>query len=117
MAPRRKANRDRPSEVASHQNTGPNAAEDQHLPNEGRSDERLRQQDRRQLTVMFCERELQKTLNLDASTTISEAKKIGSRELLNHLRRQPDAPPDLSFDDECTDFFPSMYDLYKRRCS
>ena len=108
MSPRRKANRDRPSEVASHQNAGPNDSDDQHLLNEGRSDERPRQQGRRLLTVLFCERELQKTLDLDASITISEAKKIGSRELLDHLRRQPDAPPDLSFDDECTDFFPSM---------
>jgi hypothetical protein len=57
---------------------------------------------------MFCERELQTTIDLDASITISKAKEIGSHELLDYLRRQPNAPPDLTIDDECTDFFPGM---------
>jgi hypothetical protein len=109
MGPRRrKAKRDRPSEDASHQNAGPNDSEDQHLPNEGRSDELPPQQDPklRRLTVMFCEHDLQKTVYVNASATIPQAKAIGSYELMEYLR--PNAPPGLTFDDQCTDFFPGM---------
>ena len=114
MNRRKKVNKDRPSAAA---NTGPNESEGPRLPHQDRSDGHPRQQGRRLLTVMFCERELQKTLDLDASTTISEAKELGTHQLLDYLRHQPDAPPDLSIDKECTDFFPGMIYCHKRRCS
>jgi hypothetical protein len=96
--PRKKANKASSSNIESHKNTGANDSENR-LPNENGPS-------LRRLTVLFCERELQQTLDIDASTTISEAKKIGSRHLLDYLRGQPNAPPGLSIDDECTDFFP-----------
>ena len=74
----------------------------QHLPNEGRFDER------RQLIIMYCERELQMSVNFVPSTTISEAKEIGSSYLLKYLHEQPDGPPDVTIDDDCTEFFPGM---------
>ena len=114
MSRRKKVNKDRLSAAA---DTGPNESEGPRLPHDDRSDEHPSQQDRRLLTVLFCERELQKTLDLDASTTISEAKELGSHQLLDYLRHQPDAPPDLSIDHECTDFFPGKIYSHRRRFS
>lgn len=107
MGPRRKAKRDRPSEVASHQNAGPNDSEDQHLPND-RSDEHPDPLPTRRLTILYGERNLQTTIDLDASFTISEAKEMGSDQLLTHLHKQPYVPPGLTFDDDCTEFFPGI---------
>jgi hypothetical protein len=60
------------------------------------------------MTVLYSEKRLQKTLSFPASVTIEDAKKIGSEEILKHLRLQPGVPPGISIDDECTDFYPSM---------
>jgi hypothetical protein len=64
--------------------------------------------DRRLLTVLFGERELQKTIDIDASTTVAQAKKIGADELLKSLRLLPDAPSALVIDETCTDFYPGI---------
>jgi hypothetical protein len=63
--------------------------------------------DRRKVTVLYGENKLQKTISLPASATVAAAKKIGSDEILKHLRLQPGVPP-ISLDDECTDFYPGM---------
>jgi hypothetical protein len=63
---------------------------------------------RRQVTVLYGENKLQKTISLPASATVAAAKKIGSDEILQHLRLQSGVPPAISLDDECTDFYPSM---------
>jgi hypothetical protein len=62
----------------------------------------------RQVTVLYGENKLQQTIKLPASTTITDAKKIGSEEILNHLRNQPGVPSSISIDDECTDFYPGI---------
>jgi hypothetical protein len=59
-----------------------------------------------QITVLYGENKLQKTIKLPASTTVTDAKKVGSKEILNHLRLQPGVPSSISIDDECTDFYP-----------
>lgn len=105
MGPRpRKANlRDRSSEVAT------NVSDDQRqVPNEGHSWQAHGSEPPRRLVVVYSERELQMTIEFLPSTTISKAKEIGARNLLEYLRAQPDAPPDLTIDDDCTDIFPGM---------
>jgi hypothetical protein len=61
---------------------------------------------RRQVTVLYGENKLQKTISLPASATVATAKKIGSDEILQHLRLQPGVPSDISLDDDCIDFYP-----------
>ncbi|KIM92063.1 hypothetical protein PILCRDRAFT_83388 [Piloderma croceum F 1598] len=65
---------------------------------------------RRQVTVLYSENKLQKTISLPASATIATAKKIGSDEILQHLRLQPGVPSDISLDDDCIDFYPAASD-------
>ena len=79
--------------------SGPNV---QHLPNEGHFNER------RRLIIMYCERALRISVDFLPSTTISEAKEIGSSYLLKYLSEQPDAPPDVTIDDDCTEFLPGI---------
>jgi len=57
---------------------------------------------------MYGENKLQKTITLPTSATVTDAKKIGSEEILKHLRLQPGVPSAISIDDECTDFYPGM---------
>jgi hypothetical protein len=63
---------------------------------------------RYEVTVLYGEKNLQRTLSFPASTTVRDAKKIGSKEILDHLRCQPGVPPSISIDDECTDFYPGI---------
>lgn len=93
-----------PNEDLNHPNNGPSLLSED-LPKESPSQ---LGKGRRLLTVLFCEGELQKTLDIDAFTTIAEAKELGSRKLLEHLHRQPEAPSDLAIDESCTDFYPGM---------
>ena len=60
------------------------------------------------VTVMYGENKLQKTISLPATATVAAAKQAGSVEITNHLRLQAGVPLDLSIDDECTDFYPGM---------
>jgi hypothetical protein len=60
------------------------------------------------MTVLFGEKELQQTFSFDSSTTVADAKKHGSERLLEYLHLQPGAPPGLSIDESCTDFYPGM---------
>jgi hypothetical protein len=53
------------------------------------------------VTVMYGENKLQKTISLPATATVAAAKKAGSVEITNHLRLQAGVPSDLSIDDEC----------------
>jgi hypothetical protein len=62
-----------------------------------------------QVTIVYGENKLQKTIKLPASTTVTDAKKTGSDIILKHLRDQPGVPPSISIDDECTDFYPGKY--------
>jgi hypothetical protein len=61
---------------------------------------------RRNVTVLYGEKKLQKTISLPAATTVAITKKAGSDEILNHLRLQAGIPQDISIDQECTDFYP-----------
>ena len=61
-----------------------------------------------QVTVLYGENKLQKTISLPASTTVAIVKKFSSQEILEHLCLQPGVPTDVSVDDECTDFYPGM---------
>jgi hypothetical protein len=58
-----------------------------------------------QVTVLYGENKLQKTISLPASAMIATGKKFGSQE---HLRLQPGVPTDVSLDGECTDFYPGI---------
>jgi hypothetical protein len=62
----------------------------------------------RTVTVLYGEKNLQKTMALPVSTTVMDAKKIGSAEILKHLHIQPGIPSAISIDEESTDFYPSM---------
>lgn len=62
-----------------------------------------------QVTILYGENKLQKTIKLPASTTVTDAKKIGSDVILKHLRDQPGVLPSISIDDECTDFYSGKY--------
>ena len=97
---RKKANKDSPTDNPSHSTS-------EHCTlNEGPSH---RTEDRRIITVLFGERGLQKTIDIHASTTVSQAKKIGADKLVASLRLQLDLPSDsLSIDESCTDFYPGM---------
>jgi hypothetical protein len=61
-----------------------------------------------QVTVLYGENKLQKTISLPASAMVATAKTFGSQEILDHLRLQPGVPSDVSLDDDCTDFYPGM---------
>jgi hypothetical protein len=61
-----------------------------------------------QVTVLYGENKLQKTISLPASATIATAKKFGSQEILEHIHHQPGVPTDISLDYECTDFYPGI---------
>jgi hypothetical protein len=104
----KKAKKDRPNKGPSHPNDHPISSLSH--PSEDHPKECPRQLDkgRRLLTVLYCEGELLKTLDIDESTTVAEAKELGSRKLLEYLRRQPNAPSDLEIDESCTDFYPGM---------
>ena len=65
------------------------------------------------VTVMYGENKLQKTISLPATATVAASKKAGSVEITNHLRLQAGVPSDISIDDECTDFYPGMILLPK----
>ena len=62
-----------------------------------------------QVTILYGENKLQKTIKLPASTTVTDAKKTGSEVILKHLRDQPGVPSSISIDDDCTDFYPGKY--------
>jgi len=66
--------------------------------------------DLRKVTVLYSEHKLQKTIFIPATATVAIAKKIGSDEILNHLRLQPGVPSGISLNDEGTDFYPDVPD-------
>ena len=63
--------------------------------------------DRRQITVLYGEKMLQKTISLHASAIVADAKKFGSDEILQRIHLQRGVPA-ISLDDECIDFYPGM---------
>ncbi|KIM73037.1 hypothetical protein PILCRDRAFT_803130 [Piloderma croceum F 1598] len=68
-----------------------------------------------QVTVLYGESKLQKTISLPASAMIATAKKFGSPEILEHLHLQPGVPTDVLLDNECTDFYPDAADNSRLR--
>lgn len=62
----------------------------------------------RQVTVLYGENKLQRTIKLPSSTTVIDAKAAGSNEILKHLCLQPGVPSPIILDDDCTDFYPGM---------
>jgi hypothetical protein len=63
---------------------------------------------RRNVTVLYGESKMQKTISLPVTAIVSTAKKSGSDQILNHLRLQAGVLQDISIDRECTDFYPGM---------
>jgi len=60
---------------------------------------------RRQVTVLYSEKNLQKTISLPVHTTVAIAKREGMEEIRKHLQLQPGVPT-LEIDPDCTDFYP-----------
>jgi len=65
----------------------------------------------RNVTVLYGEKKLQKTISLPAATTVTITKKASSDKILNHLCLQVGIPQDISIDQECTDFYPGTVQL------
>ena len=65
-----------------------------------RNEPALAAEDRRNInvTVLFCEKNLQQTFSFDSSTTVAKVKEIGSEQLLDHVRLNTVSPSDLSID-------------------
>jgi len=70
-----------------------------------------------QVTVLYSENKLQRTISLDPAlaSTVADAKKSGSEIFLDHFRDQPGIPPSISIDDDCTDFYPAAPDTARMR--
>jgi hypothetical protein len=60
-----------------------------------------------QVTVVYGESKLQKTISVPSSCTVAMVKRIGSDEISKHLGLQPSLPA-ISLDDDCIDFYPGV---------
>src|ERR1700730_1382742 len=60
------------------------------------------------VTVLYGESKMQKTILLPVTAIVSTAKKSGSDQILNHLRLQAGVLQDISINQECTDFYPGI---------
>ncbi|KAF8878567.1 hypothetical protein BD779DRAFT_1676824 [Infundibulicybe gibba] len=61
---------------------------------------------RHNVTVLYGEKGLQKTLSFPSSFTLADVKAVASKEILVHPRRLPGVPPTITLDDTCTDIYP-----------